>query len=266
MEGKLFNVRQIYDLHYYELSRGFARPAERHDHWEMLYVDKGEVTAFLENDRQVIRQGEMIFHKPGEFHTHLGNHLVSNLCVVGFLCKSPAMIFFKDKLIKLPLGQRGLISMMMSERGRTAPGSAQLLRLYLEQLMIMLYRSTDETSAENPVNRELNQNRLVSDMIDYMESKVFGRLTIGELCEHLHYGKTFLSELFKKQTGESIMGYYNKLKILRARLLIREEKYNFTQVSNLLMFDNPQYFSKTFKRVTGMTPREYANSIMVDIG
>ena len=58
------------------------------------------------------------------------------------------------------------------------------------------------------------------------------------------------------------MKYYNGLKIKEARKLIREGRYNMTQISDMLHFDNPQYFSKCFKAYTNMTPREYKASIV----
>ena len=63
------------------------------------------------------------------------------------------------------------------------------------------------------------------------------------------------------QTG-GIINYCNGLKIKEARKLIREGNYNFAQISNLLHFDTPQYFSKCFKKYTKMTPSEYQRSII----
>jgi YesN/AraC family two-component response regulator len=47
-----------------------------------------------------------------------------------------------------------------------------------------------------------------------------------------------------------------------AKKLIREGKYNFSQISEMLFFDTPQYFSIKFKKHTGMSPMEYKNSIL----
>ena len=55
---------------------------------------------------------------------------------------------------------------------------------------------------------------------------------------------------------------YIDMKPSEVRKLIREGKYNMTQISDMLQFDNPQYFSKCFKTVTNMTPSEYKASIM----
>ena len=50
-------------------------------------------------------------------------------------------------------------------------------------------------------------------------------------------------------------------KIKEAKKLIREEQYNITQISYMLAFDNPHYFSRVFKRITNMTPTQYKNSV-----
>ena len=52
-----------------------------------------------------------------------------------------------------------------------------------------------------------------------------------------------------------------KEKIKKAKNLIREGNLNFTEISDTLSFDNPQYFSRVFRRVTGMSPTEFKNSL-----
>ncbi len=52
------------------------------------------------------------------------------------------------------------------------------------------------------------------------------------------------------------------MKTKEARRLIREGNHTMAQISDMLHFDNPQYFSKCFKSFTQMTPREYKNSIV----
>ena len=66
---------------------------------------------------------------------------------------------------------------------------------------------------------------------------------------------------FKQQTGYSIMEYYNRAKVERAKELIRERKYSFATIAEMLGFSSPGYFSKTFKRVTGQSPQQYLHSL-----
>ena len=57
------------------------------------------------------------------------------------------------------------------------------------------------------------------------------------------------------------MEYHKRIKLEKAKQLIREGTHNFTQICDSLGFSSPQYFSKLFKRYTGLTPSEYASSV-----
>ena len=57
------------------------------------------------------------------------------------------------------------------------------------------------------------------------------------------------------------MEYFTRLKVDAAKSMIRENEYNFTEISTALGFNNSQYFTTVFRRVSGMTPSEYANSV-----
>ena len=68
-----------------------------------------------------------------------------------------------------------------------------------------------------------------------------------------------IKKIFREQMGCGVMEYFTRLKIDRAKEMIREEKYSFTEISERLSFNNSQYFTTVFKRVSGMTPTDYAN-------
>jgi YesN/AraC family two-component response regulator len=82
------------------------------------------------------------------------------------------------------------------------------------------------------------------------------------ICNELNYSRTYLSKIFKAATGYTILDYIILSKIREAKKLIREERYNFTQISDLLAFNNPHYFSAVFKNFTNMTPSDYKNSVI----
>ena len=66
----------------------------------------------------------------------------------------------------------------------------------------------------------------------------------------------------KEKTGFSIKEYYNQLKISEAKKMLREKNMNLTQISIALLYNSPQYFSRAFKKVTGMTPLEYSRTFV----
>ena len=63
--------------------------------------------------------------------------------------------------------------------------------------------------------------------------------------------------LFKKETGLSIMEYYTILKIEKDKDLLRDKELSVREISDILSFSEPNYFTKTFKRITGFTPSAY---------
>ena len=113
---KIFNVEAIITLFYMEFSKNFAYEGERHDFWEMVYNDKGEMICTADKNRFVLKSGEMTFHKPNEFHNLSGNNSVSpNVSIITFECRSRAMKAFEGKIFKLDAEEKGLLSLLFSE-------------------------------------------------------------------------------------------------------------------------------------------------------
>lgn len=283
----VIRITRLVSVHYLEYEKNFVFDGESHDFWEMVYVDMGDVVIHADEEEFQLHQGEMVFHKPNEFHKIRANGVTaSNVFIVSFVCQSPAMRFFYGKRMKLPLHLKSFISHIIAESrsafilpcfdpsskelkvNENAPiGAQQLVGLYLELLLILLLRE-DEKPPLSPLvfaSKESFDNHLVSQIIGFMDEHIYGTLSIREICEHVNYGKTFVSNTFKKATGYPVMQYYNMLKIAEAKKMIREGIHNYTQIANRLCFDNPHYFTRVFKRICGMTPKEYQMSVWADL-
>ncbi|MDP4119099.1 MAG: AraC family transcriptional regulator [Bacillota bacterium] len=279
-------ITKIVSLHYFEFGKNYKFYGEAHDFWEMVYADKGEIIVTSNKNEHILHQGEGIFHKPNEFHKLEANGVVApNVFVVSFVCNSSAMNFFKNRIIKFSAPLKSIVASIIKEGFQTFElpcfnpniiemtlkekpvlGGRQMIKIYLEQLLIMMMRKEKEVLSSNIIfdTKENVEDHTAAALIEYMEKRIYGKLDITELCEHFSYGKTFISSTFKKATGFSVMEYYNKMKIEEAKKLLREKNYNITQISNLLMYESAQYFARVFKRVTGMTPTEYIQSVKID--
>ena len=276
------NVSRIVTIHYYEFDKNFVFGGERHDFWEMVYVDKGRVEVCRDDERITLEQGEVVFHRPNEFHSIKALDSSPNFFVVSFVCTSPAMQYFEKYHTTLDKTLKSFISSVLKESESTyvvpknntelkklhkkenAPlGGEQLIKTYLEQLLIFLLRGITKKGEVGAFpSKESLENHLVTAIKELVEARLEERLSVQEICRTLGYSKSYLSKLFREQTGETIAGYATNRKIKRARQLIREGNRNFTQISDQLCFDNPQYFSRVFKRVTGMTPTEFKQSLV----
>ncbi len=279
----IFDITDIVTVYYLELAKDYVFKGERHDFWEMVYVDKGEIVATVEGNSFVLRENEVMFHKPNEFHAiDTSESKPANIFIISFVCKSEKMKYFEDSKMKVPAKLKKVISSIIDES--TQPfvrelqpavaglriekdsqriGTMQLVKIYMEQLLIMLIRN-QETPKKNKMmfaSKEDMENNLVKEIIEYLEGKIYSTVSIEEICEHLHYGRTSICSIFKDITDYTIMQYYTMLKIAEAKILIRQKNYNFGEISEMLSFGSPYYFSKIFKKITGMTPKEYMKSV-----
>ena len=159
-------VGKLYSIHYFEYMSDFKFPGESHDFWEFICVDKGDV-AVTGGDRQMIlNRGEVAFHQPGEFHTvQATGHSAPNLVVISFQCDSPAMDFFREKVLQVDETERNLLADIviearhcfdcrlddpylqnMPQKEAEQFGAEQLIRLYLEHFLIHLLRRCSQPS------------------------------------------------------------------------------------------------------------------------
>jgi AraC-like DNA-binding protein len=143
-------------------------------------------------------------------------------------------------------------------------GSEQLLRIHLELLLLSLASRGEALPQSNRLSlaaAERSEDELLKRTIAYMEEQVCSNLTLEELCTRFHVGQSRLSALFKERLGLSVMKTYKNLKIERVKLMIREERCNFTEIAEQLGYNSIHTFSRHFKTAVGMTPTEYAKTV-----
>jgi len=102
-----------------------------------------------------------------------------------------------------------------------------------------------------------SRNPLVSGVKRYVMENYSSRLTLVDLAERFEVSPNHLSTLFKKYAGLGFAEYVAQVKIEKAKELIAGGGYKMFQVAQLLGFEDAFYFSKVFKRVSGMSPREF---------
>lgn len=281
---KIFNVEKLITIFYMELSKNFSYEGERHDFWEMVYIDKGEMICTADKNRFVLKSGEMTFHKPNEFHNLSGdNKTAPNVSIITFECRSRAMKYFEGKIFRLNAEEKSMLSTLFQEGLscyrledehnpllqkmniiEDAPfGSSQMTKNLLEMFLIKLCRNTDVLTKKMRRNYVIDGVEVpynVKEILDILHQNVYNKISIKEISAILGKSESSVKKLFAEYHG--IMKYYNSLKIKEAKKLIREERYNLSQIADMLCFDNQQYFSKCFKKYTKMTPSEYKKSIL----
>lgn len=110
--------------------------------------------------------------------------------------------------------------------------------------------------------KSTRSDKLVDFARCYINEHYMEKLTLADVAEALNISSGHLSNTFKKLTGTTLSDYIAQVKIQHAMELIDTHQYLMYEISDKLGFDNPYYFSKVFKKVTGISPREHENRII----
>ncbi len=94
----------------------------------------------------------------------------------------------------------------------------------------------------------------------YIQNHYMNKLTLDDIAAKTYLSKTYLCSIFKKETGETITNYVNKVRIEKSKLLFSDEKLSIVQIANMCGFEDQSYFTKIFKSYVGVTPKKYRES------
>jgi AraC-like DNA-binding protein len=108
------------------------------------------------------------------------------------------------------------------------------------------------------VATQVNDQKISFEIKQYLAQRLSTSISLSTLADELGVSINTAMHAFRKDVGMGIMAYFSKLKIEKAMHLIREGNLSFRTISEQLGFESPEYFSRVFKKQTGMTPTEYA--------
>lgn len=278
-------IKGFNSIYYFEFGKDFSHAPEKHNFWEMVYVDSGKINAVTNGMGFTLMQGQIIFHEPMEIHAHISDNKVSNnMLVISFTTNSAPMQYLKNKTFTLDKTARTLLSLFMDEAknalgkipgdytnknnldfSNSPFGSTQLLQCYFTEFLLHLIRSGSAFSKDvqsSKQARSIANDSLSELMCEYMKDNIYCAITLKDVCSYFLLGKTQLCKIFRESTGDSPMEYYTRLKIKEAKKLIRENNHSVGQISEMLGYSSIHNFSRAFKKAVGMSPTAYGKSII----
>lgn len=195
---------------------------------------------------------------------------VSQLCSVDFAKKDGLGKLCEDSLQNLKYHfaiTAAMLARYCIESGMEHETAYSLSDLYIQ--------SCDRCTNENELSglhrnmsmdytkrmAELRKNKVYSKQIvlciNYIYSHLHKKISVEELSKHTGLSPSYLSRLFRKETGESITEYIIKRKINAAKNMLKYSGYSISEISATLAFSCQSYFTKIFKELEGVTPKKY---------
>jgi len=95
----------------------------------------------------------------------------------------------------------------------------------------------------------------------YIQEHFHEDLTLSHIANNFHMNVTYLCQIYKKKTGTTIVQYINHIRIEKAKILLFTTKMSVEQIAEKVGIDNPNYFFRLFKKITGETVGQYRESL-----
>lgn len=131
------------------------------------------------------------------------------------------------------------------------PGYEFMAKTLLQQMLMAIFVHVKKQHQSDAASLK------VEKIIQHMHQHIGDKVTLTELSELVQLAPTYLSRTFKETTGYTVIEFFNKMKIDRAKELLIEGDKKVKEVSQALGYTDEFYFSRIFKRIEGISPSEY---------
>ena len=252
-----------------------------YDFWQLYYAEQGEYACLIDGKRLALHSGQLLICEPGRVRTTLlqRDALVG---IVSFRCGSHYMDQMKNTTITLSAEMKQNLQEILKRgtdiftavsdhqafigqelREGSSDHQLQMIKNRLELLLIDILEniSKEERPAAispNQKNYYTQQFRLITA---FLQSNLHRNVTVAEICAYTRLSENTVKRVCRYTAGCGVIHYCLTLKIEKAKQMLCQTDKNITQISECLGFSSVHYFSRLFKRLTGMSPQQYARTV-----
>lgn len=230
--------------------------------YQLLYIAEGRGTLTTASaGRYSISEGDIFLIFPGEWHTYSPNPEtgwkeywigfkginIDSRVSAGFFSKhSPIYrVGYNDTLISL-------FKEAIQVAKKQEKHFQQLLAGIVNYMLGLAFSIDSNKKLKNSMNLEL-----VNRARTFMQENIETNIEMPEIADHLIISYSSFRHIFKQYTGIAPSQYYLNLKIQRAKDMLKSSSASIKEISYILHFDTPEYFTKLFKKKTGLTPSQF---------
>ncbi|MGG2093538.1 AraC family transcriptional regulator [Bacillus sp. S13(2024)] len=245
------------------VSRKITRTLQHH---ALVFFTRGKGSIIIEKKRYEIKEGMLFYLCPDVLHS-LELDTEEPICCVTVHFSYASVSFNENKwditneveLLPLHFAQElkdyyqidTIFKKLVSSWDAKLPGYEFMTKTLLQQLLISIYQNIKKQ------NRNYSASLKMEKIIAYMHQNINSKITLAELSEMVQLSPTYLSRTFKETTGYSVIDFFNKIKIDKAKELIIESNKKVKEVAQALGFADEFYFSRVFKKIEGISPSEF---------
>jgi len=278
----LFRDGELVFLHKSTELPEYVALLHKHDFIEITYIISGECRHISNQSECILKKGDLIIVDSDTPHMNipLDESFVAYDCIftpdfidAGLIgCRyfndlNSSFIFrsmFPESTGTAPdlhvIGSNGLefdelFKKMHSEYVSMNKGYIEIIRAYLIELFIKIFRELDRSRKEEEQPADITAN--INAVIKYLKDNYNTEIKLEEAALNSFLSKSYFSRLFRKVTGNSFTQYLHQLRIEEACKLLESTDIPITDISLKIGFNDVKFFYTIFKRTMQMTPGEY---------
>ncbi len=258
-----------------------------HDCFELAYVVKGSAIQNLNGTTAEVSQGAYFIIDHGSSHNYKNCKqlkLINCLFMPEVVDASLGNCISFDELMRISMIRYyknypdwtpvnnifydedkkvlHLLEEMMDEYNRKEVGYQEIFRGKLIEILLLTMRKGIQNKKGFSI-RAYDKSQLILDAVAYLEKHYKNKAPLSRFCEEKHYSIQYVSKQFKKETGITFLEYLQKVRIKRSCDLLIGSELSVTEVAYEVGYDDLKYFQEIFRKIVGMSPREYRKAARV---
>lgn len=234
--------------------------------YQILYVANGKTHFWFDGREEIVSTGHMVLYKPEEIQKY-----------VYYLEDNPEVfwIHFTGRDVKNILAYHGISLDEHVFYCGVLPDYKALFRKIIQELQLCRYGYEDYiASLFNDilllVDRQQHEQKKntgnVQEQIEraaaYFNENYNTKISIDDYAESLHISTNGFIHNFKQYAGMSPAQYILSLRMVNAQSLLERTTYNIKEISEIVGYENPLYFSRVFKKEIGKSPAQYRKEMI----
>jgi len=106
-------------------------------------------------------------------------------------------------------------------------------------------------------SREKKYNYMISEALEFINNNYHNNISLDDVAKEINMSYHYFSKFFKESIGKNFIDYLTELRIEKSKEILKSRDVSIKEVCYEIGYSDPNYFSKLFKKITGMTPSEY---------
>lgn len=262
------------DLSYYSKESDVYFPEHWHRTLEFLFVVEGSINYEVEGKKVVLHEKEGIMVNPGRIHSN--NSPLGESAIFYYVEIDPSYVsaspYIHQKYVDPVMGPKSFDYILLSENDWTKEildelskplneGPSQEMELDIIEtsfrLLKIIYKNMKDELLSKDVSSAYENN--YNAMIDFIKNNYGEKISLDDISAAGNVGKTLCAKLFKTFSSQTPGDYLIHYRITKSMDLLKKGDLTITDIAYQVGFNSPSHYTKTFREITGTTPKKYAS-------